>query len=378
MITTTSTSAAAPPGGHALPEAHRAAVVDCDVHAILPTARALLPYLDDYWNAQLQAQMAPTYEPSYHPPSSPIAERPGHTQGPDGRAATSADALVADVFADGETDFAIVNCLYGVQQVHQPRREVAHAAALNDWLAREWLDRDDRLRGSIVVPQGTPELAAEEIDRCAADPRFAQVLLLGQSELLYGRRINWPIWEAAQRHGLPVAIHLGGVFRQAPTSVGWPTTHLEWYVGQQSTLEAQLCSIVSEGVLQRFPDTRIVVTELGFRWVPPFLWKFDKLWKSYRPDVPWLTERPSDLIRRHVRFTTAPSDGAEEPGALDRTIAHLGSNEMLVYSSDYPHRHFSAPREIERGTTDPAIRERIRSTNAFGLYGLSVPAGTSR
>ncbi|WP_132422181.1 amidohydrolase family protein [Pseudonocardia endophytica] len=373
MSTPTTTSATAPPGD-APPEGRRAAVVDCDVHAVLPSARALLPYLDDYWAAQLEAQLAPTYEPSYHPPSSPIAERPGATPGPDGRAGTSADALVADVFADGDTDVAILNCLYGVQQIHQPRREAAHARALNDWISREWLDHDDRLRGSIVVPQGTPVLAAEEIDRCAADGRFAQILLLGQSELPYGRQINWPIWEAAARHGLPVAIHIGGVFRQAPTSVGWPTTHLEWYVGQQSNLEAQLTSIVSEGVLQKFPETRIVVSELGFRWVPPFLWKFDKLWKSYRQDVPWVTERPSDLVRRHVRFTTAPSDGAERPGELDRVVDHLGSADMLVYSSDYPHQHHSPPRAIEQGSSDPALVERIRRGNAFALHGLHVPA----
>lgn len=279
-----------------------------------------------------------------------------------------------DVFADGRTDFAILNCLYGVQQVHQPRREAAHARALNDGVTTEWLDRDDRLRGSIVVPQGTPTLAAEEIDRCATDGRFAQVLLLAQSELPYGRQVNWPIWEAAERHGLPVSIHLGGVFRQAPTSVGWPTTYLEWYVGQQSNLKAQLASIVSEGVFQKFPGTRVIVSELGFRWVPPFLWKFDKLWKSYRQDVPWVSERPSDLIRRHVRFTTAPSDGAEEPGVLDRVIEHLGSAEMLVYSSDYPHRHHSPPHAVEQGTSDPALVEQIRRTNAFALYGLRAPA----
>jgi predicted TIM-barrel fold metal-dependent hydrolase len=359
---------------HVLPDGRRAAVVDCDVHAVLPSARSLLPYLDEYWADQLVAQLAPTYQPGYHPPASPIAERPGVTPGPDGRAATTVEGLVEDVFADGQTDFAILNCLYAVQQIHQPRREMAHATALNDWVAHEWLAADDRLRGSIVVPQGTPVAAAEEIDRCAADSRFAQVLLLGQSELPYGRQINWPIWEAAERNGLPVALHLGGVFRQAPTSVGWPTTYLEWYVGQQSTLEAQLASIVSEGVLQKFPSTRIVVSELGFGWVPPFLWKFDKLWKSYRPDVPWLTERPSDLIRRHVRFTTAPSDGYEQPGALDSLVDRLGSEDMLVYSSDYPHCHHSAPRDIERGTADPALVERIRRTNAFDVYGFSIAA----
>ena len=39
--------------------------------------------------------------------------------------------------------------------------------AINNWLVAEWLDRDPRLRASIVVPVHSPDLAAEEIERCA-------------------------------------------------------------------------------------------------------------------------------------------------------------------------------------------------------------------
>lgn len=357
----------------------RPAVVDCDVHPILPSANSLLPYLDEYWSDQLVAGLSPSYEPNYHPRGSAIAQYPGATLDEEGRAATSVKGLVKDVFADGFADFAILNCLYAVQQIHQPRREAAHARALNTWLAREWLDQDPRLRASIVVPMGTPRAAADEIAYWAEqDDRFVQVLVLGQSEVLLGREINWPIWEAAEKAGLPVAIHIGGVFRQAPTSVGWPTTYLEWYVGQQANFEAQLSSIVSEGVLQKFPGTRIVVTEVGFNWLPPYLWKFDKLWKSYRPDLPWVDRLPSELIREHVRFTTAPSDGAEQPGRLDSTVDRMGSDQMLVYSSDYPHNHHSAPRDLELGTADAGLLDRIYRQNAADLYNLEAPASTGK
>lgn len=352
----------------------RMAVVDCDVHPVLETSEALLPYLDPYWSDQLIGQRFPSYEPNFHPPTSPVAERPGLTKGPTGRAATRVEDLVADVFADSDTDFAILNPLYSIQQIHQPRREQAHARALNTWIQKEWLDKDARLRAAIVIPLGSAEAAVEEIEHWAAtDSRFVQILVLGQTELLLGRRHYWPIWEAAQRHSLPVAIHIGGVFRQAPTSVGWPVTHLEWYVGQQANFEAQILSIVSEGILQKYPRTRVVITEAGFRWVPPFLWKFDKLWKTYRPDVPWIESRPSDLVRTHFRFTTSPSDGAEQEGELDRAVDRLGSDQMLVYSSDYPHNHRSAPREILHGTRNSDLQESILRRNAFELYGLESP-----
>jgi predicted TIM-barrel fold metal-dependent hydrolase len=119
------------------------------------------------------------------------------------------------------TQIAICNCLYGVQATFSEDLGAAVARAVNDWIAREWLDRDPRLRASIVVPQQNPELAAAEIDRCAADRRFIQVMLLVSGELPLGRRQNWPIYAAAQRHGLPVGIHAGSTYRHPNSPVGW-------------------------------------------------------------------------------------------------------------------------------------------------------------
>lgn len=365
MIQTSQTAETAEPARSA-----RAAVVDCDVHPVILSPQQFAPYLDDYWAAQLEAQHFPSYEPNFHPPASPIAEREEFHRA-DRRAATRVEDLVEDVFSDHLTDYAILNPLYSIQQIHQPRREQAHARALNTLIQREWLDADPRLRASIVVPLGSGAAAAEEIRYWAeTDARFVQVLVLGQTETLLGRREYWPLWEAAEAHGLPVAIHIGGIFRQAPTSVGWPTSHLEWYVGQQANFEAQILSIVSEGVLQKYPHTRVVMTETGFTWVAPLLWKFDKLWKTYRTDVPWLETRASDFVRAHFSFTTAPSDGSERPGALDRVVDRMGSTEMLVYSSDYPHRHHSRPHDFSRGTDSATLVEAIYRHNAFALYGL--------
>ena len=52
------------------------------------------------------------------------------------------------------------------------------ARAVNDWLAAEWLDREPRLRASIVVAYEDGPAAAAEIDRLAGDRGFVQVLML--------------------------------------------------------------------------------------------------------------------------------------------------------------------------------------------------------
>ena len=85
----------------------------------------------------------------------------------------------------------------------------AFTRALNDWIAKEWLDRDPRLRASIVVPMQNTEYAVDEIERCAKDRRFVQILVLAMQETPLGRRHLWPIYAAAERHGLPLGIHAG-------------------------------------------------------------------------------------------------------------------------------------------------------------------------
>jgi uncharacterized protein len=358
-------------------EARAGPFVDCDVHAVLPTVHPLLPYLDDYRRDALALARYPNYVPNFHPPRAPIAQRPDAHVSSDGYAATTVEDLAADVFGDSGPDIAILYCLYGVQQMHHPQNERWLAHAVNRWIAEEWLSVDDRLRGSITVPLATPEHAAEEIERWAGDRRFAQVYLPAQSEVPYGRELWWPIWRAAEQAGLPVALHLGGSFRTPPTPVGWQSTYLEWYVGQVSTMEGQLASIVSEGVLQRFPRTKVVVAETGFEWLPAFMWKFNKLWKGYRGDVPWVDRPPAELIREHVWVTTSPSDGAHEPGRLDLVVERLGSESMLVYSSDFPHWHVTDGRALAHGTADPALWDRITRTNPSALYGDRLAAATA-
>ena len=73
----------------------------------------------------------------------------------------------------------------------------AFCRAVNDWLVKEWLDRDPRLRASIVIPMQNVEYAVDEIERCAKDKRFVQVLVLAMQEVPLGRRHFWPIYAAA-------------------------------------------------------------------------------------------------------------------------------------------------------------------------------------
>ena len=135
---------------------------------------------------------------------------------------------------------AILNCLYGVQLVFSEDMAAAFCRALNDYIAKEWLDRDPRLRASIVIPMQNVEYAVDEIERCAKDKRFVQVLVLAMQEVPLGRRHYWPIYAAAERHGLPIGIHAGSAYRNPVTSLGWPTWYIEDYAAQAQGFQSQV------------------------------------------------------------------------------------------------------------------------------------------
>ena len=182
----------------------------------------------------------------------------------------------------------------------------ALCSAVNDWVAKELLDREPRLRASILVPAHNPELAVREIERVAADRRFVQVLLLAMGEMPLGRRPYWPIYAAAEKHGLPIGIHAGSTYRHAPTGSGWPSYRVEDYVAQSAAFETQLLSLVAEGVFQKFPQLKVVLIESGFTWLPTLLWRTTKTWRGVRPEVPWIDRPPAEIVREHVRFTMQP------------------------------------------------------------------------
>jgi len=239
--------------------------------------------------------------------------------------------------------------------------------AVNDWIVREWLDKDPRLRASIVVPQQNAELAVAEIERCAADRRFVQVLLLVSGELPLGRRQNWPIYAAAERHGLTLGIHAGSTYRDPNTPVGWSSYYSEEYINQAGAFQTQFTSLITEGVLAKFPDLTVVLMESGVTWLPGYLWLLTKFRKGLRSEVPWVADPPATLVREHVRLTLQPFDGPSDPGIITRFMEHMGSDELLLFSTDYPHWQFEDSAVIPEGL-DPALTRKIMVENPIRAY----------
>ena len=359
--------------------------IDAAVHNEVPSTKALFPYLPAYWVEHVENTMFKGPTEFYYPPSSPIASQPGsRPPGTAGDPATGARPgaglptfvpaasnldLVRTQVLEG-VDMAVMCSPYPVDSLHNPDAAIAFARAVNDWQIAEWLDKEPRLRGSLVVPIQLPQEAAREIDRVGDHPGFVQVALPVRTERPLGSRLYHPVWDAMQRHNLVAGIQFGGIPGNPPTPSGWPSYFYEEYVGAALTFASQLVSMVSEGIFDQFPHIRIALIESGFTWLPPHMWRFDKEWRNLRRLVPWVKRAPSEYIREHVRLTVQPLDAPDDTQQLLEVFEQLGSDDMLLYASHYPRVHAADPEATLLRHLSPGAADKIRGENARALYRL--------
>ncbi len=216
----------------------------------------------------------------------------------------------------------------------------------------------------------TRDLAAAEIDRLGGDERFVQALLMIRTSEPLGRRKYWPIYEAAVRHDLPIGIHFGGSGGGPITGAGWPSFYIEDHAGMPTAFEAQLTSMVFEGIFEHFPTLKIVLIEGGFGWLASLMWRMDNAWKRLGEETPHVRRPPSEYIREHVWLTTQPMEEPPESAQFHQILSHLNMNDRLMFATDYPHWDFDAPDQAIPARIDPDVKCAIMAGNAKRLYRL--------
>jgi predicted TIM-barrel fold metal-dependent hydrolase len=337
------------------------ATVDADVHCTPAALGDLSPYFERYWRTYVQdsgIRLSPTQGGAY-----PRVVLTGATP-------ATVDDLRDEVLDPAGLRAAVLNCTISFHCSRNPYYEAALTKAVNDWLVAEWLPRDERLRASMVVPTLDQDAAVAEIERIGGHPGIVQVLLPVRTDVPWGNKRNHKMLTAAAEHGLVVGLHAWGRIGNAATSTGITHTYLEDYLSNsQMIVQSQVTSLVTEGVFTRVPELRVALLECGFSWLPTLLWRFDKDWKGVWREVPWLDGRPSEVVRRHIRLTTAPAPLPRDPGQVRETLDLLDAANMLMYASDHPHVHGDGGERLLAALTDEE-RGRVLATNAAEWYGL--------
>lgn len=216
---------------------------------------------------------------------------------------------------------------------------------------------DPRLIGVAFVPLDDPqralETAADAIDAGCGAIWVPSTPAAGISP---GHPDLDPFWNLLADTNTPFMLHIGPGSRVLPPEYanngkprspdlhgGGENLRFKDFVVLPFSAQMFLAALIYDGLFDRVPKLRGGVIEFGAAWVPGFLRQIDLGYKSFSktdPLLQGLALKPSDYIRRHIKFTPFPG---EDAGHL---IRDAGA-ELFLFSSDYPH---------PEGTNDPIGR----------------------
>ncbi len=254
----------------------------------------------------------------------------------------------------------------GVQIERDAGTARRRAAFANDFLAGEIAKRPDRYSGFGHLPMQDARGAADELQRCMRELKFAGVMINGHTNGQYLDHPSLhPFWERAEALDATVYIHPTDPVAPSPALAGVEgLRRATWEWGFETGSHA--LRLVFSGMFDRFPRARVALGHLG-ETLPFLLWRFDSRAKLYGVK---LQNRPSDYIKRNIVVTTSGMCAAEPLGC---TIAALGRGRVM-FAADYPFERAPEAGEFLDQTPLPEpVREDIAFKNAVRELRLPAP-----
>ena len=230
----------------------------------------------------------------------------------------------------------------------------------------------NRLVGAALISLTDMAAAIAELERCAKLGLRA-AMISGNPLGPYGDHVYDVFWQAASEVGMPIALHVitGSTQESTSSSLGGrKLSNGEFYMGLIFEVQRTLTSIIWGGVLERFPELKIVSVENDVGWMPHFMYRMDHAYEKFGTLAPEpLPMRPSEYIKRQVWATFL--DDPVGP----KTYELFGENNYM-WGSDFPHTDSTWPKSREVIAKDFAgvpdeVTHKITFDNAARLYGLT-------
>lgn len=153
------------------------------------------------------------------------------------------------------------------------------------------------------------------------------------------------LWALAEEAGVPVLFHVGGEEKMHVdyTRNGLPPIK-DFHGGDENftglsymtiplSVWQTMTTLIFDGVCDRFPCLKFGAIELGASWLPSWMKYMDAGFNAFRKGeerLQKLSAAPSEIAQRCLRVTPYPH---EDTG----WIMHNSSEDMLLFSSDFPH-----------------------------------------
>jgi predicted TIM-barrel fold metal-dependent hydrolase len=190
-----------------------------------------------------------------------------------------------------------------------------------------------------------------------------------------------PFWARVDEARMVVGYHITETGYTEQRSAAWsyntkPTfyTQSAWqwmFCYGTQPIQETLGALIYDNLFGRFPNIRVLVAEYGIEWVPLFLRQLDKN-RGMGRGGPWiggeLTDRPSEIFKRHIRLHPFWEDD------IAGVVEAVGTADIVVGGSDYPHSEgLAEPTQLVEHVRelDPAVQRAIMRDNGLALVGLA-------
>jgi len=242
----------------------------------------------------------------------------------------------------------------------------------NDWMIDDWCGGagKGRLIPLTLVPLWDPNLAAEEVRRCAAKGSYAIAFSENPSKLGFATLYSgdWDVlWQACEETDTTVSMHIGSSSSMPTTSPDAPlATSMSLYA---HNAQASLADWIFSKSLSRFPKLKIAFAESQAGWMPFQLERMDAVWRDGVGGVEFPVA-PSEQVKGRVWSCVFD----DLTGLKNR---HEMGTEMIVFETDYPHSDGTFPHSrkvahelfAQAGMNAEECKMVLR-TNAITCYGL--------
>src|SRR5271169_2159421 len=227
---------------------------------------------------------------------------------------------------------------------------LACVRAYNDWMIGEWCA--DAARGRLIpltlIPMWDPDLAAQEVRRCAA--KGSHAIAFSENPAALGlpsvHTDAWdPLWAACEETDTVVNMHIGSSSTFSKTSDDAPPLviiALTFEGASHALVDWLTC-----GVLARFSSLRIALSEGQVGWMPFLLERLDEAWehaRGYAKTQEKVPEPPSTYVPGRV-FGCIFDD---QVGLALRDRIGMG---QIMFETDYPHGDSTFPHSRDTAAT---------------------------
>jgi predicted TIM-barrel fold metal-dependent hydrolase len=245
---------------------------------------------------------------------------------------------------------------------------IAMAKSLNDRVGAAIKAHPARFAGFAALPMNAPEAAADELERCVKDHRFAGAMIHGHSD---GRFLDdksfWPIFARAEQLNVPIFLHpalpnpdvMKGYFQGFEDLIARPG----WGFAVDTSIH--FLRVLFAGVFDAFPKLQFIMGHLG-EGLPFAMHRLNDhthLVAKRRG----LLKTPLEYIRDHLYVAT--SGNWYEP-AFVCTLLAMGADRIL-WAIDWPYEANHVGMEFwNKVSLNDGDREKIAHLNAEKLLRL--------